>query len=153
MHLFPFPMPCTLQRVLSQILGAGQGLPSFPCPVLTLFLVSQVSHHSASYLLYCHRLRGDHTPGHLPLVPPARAGSKAGSGSLPTGSTSCLDTVTRKLTPSASWIRCLSCCQPQLAAQFCPPHPQFQASHSHIIPGHQGLSQLTLFRMPALAYC
>lgn len=99
MYLFPFPVPCSLQsRVLSQMPGVRQGLPGFPCPALTLFLVSQASHHSASYLLHCHRLHRDHSPGHLPLGSPARAWRKAGP--LATGSTSSLDTVTRKFTPS-----------------------------------------------------
>lgn len=117
-------------------------LPGTPCPGLTLFLMSQVSHHSVPYLLHCHRLLRDHRPGHLPLGPPARARrrSGAGLGKVRPGP----PTERRKLTPPASWVSTVSCCQPQLAAQACSPTPSSRVAHA--IPGHGVPARLTRSR-------
>lgn len=151
--LVSFPAPCLLlSRVLSQMSGARWSslhLPRCPCPVLTLFLVSQARHHSTPSLLHCHRCHRDHSPGNLPLGPLAR-----GLGSLPSGSTSSLDTVARKLTSSASQVSprlpALAHC-PILPTPPPPPHPILcsRAFCGHAIPGHQGLSQPTLLRRQA----
>lgn len=144
-----FPVSCSLpSRVLSQMPGARWGLtPSppaqFSLPVLTLFLVSQASHHSASSLLHCHKPHGDHSPGSLSLGPPARAGRKQGWDHYPQG-VPALWTLLLEISPLL-FPECLLSSLPNSAHSM----PGSRACHGHAIPGHQGLSQLTLFRMQA----
>ena len=134
MTCVPLSTSCTLTpkgQDLSWMSGARWRLT--PCPpaqslLSSLDLVPHKPSHSLSKTLQRSQ----------PL--PFRAGRKPHPGQFrlvpPTVRTSSSEAVIRKLTPSISWIRTLSCCQPQVTVQAPRSTPSSRTSHGYVIPSH-----------------